>query len=112
MNDPSRPDNGMRAQDAGSEDSDVENPSANDTRAYEVRDVLDTTMAAVLQSCDMDKLARHLGLAHASHAAKLIDHPAALSRLAQRLGDGCADLPLDEAIDVTGAVLGDAGASS
>lgn len=107
MNDPSRPDTGMHVQ-----NMDVENPGADDTRGYEVRDALDASMAAVLQSCDRDKLARHLGLAHASDAAKLIDHPAALTRLAQRLGDGCADLPLDEAIDVTRAVLGDAGASS
>lgn len=82
-----------------------------DLRAHEVRDALDAAMADVLQSCDQDKLARHLGLAHASLATKLVDHPAALNRLAQLLGDGCADLPLDEAVEITREVLGEMGTS-
>lgn len=93
MDNPFRPDDDLRA---------------DDGLAHETRDVLDASMADVLQSCDQDRLARHLGLAHADLAKKLVDHPAALNRLAQRLGDGCADLPLDEAVEMTRAVLGDA----
>lgn len=85
---------------------------ADDRLAYEMRDALDAAMADVLRSCDKDKLARHLGLPHDSQAENLIGHPAALTRLAQRLGDGCADLSLAEAIDVTRAMLGDADIAS
>lgn len=84
----------------------------DDTRADEKRDALNAAMADILQSCDQDKLARHLGLGHASHATALIAHPQALNSLAQRLGDGCADLPLADAVAVTRAVLGEGGASA
>lgn len=85
---------------------------ANGRLAYEMRDALDAAMADVLRSCNKDKLARYLGLSHDSQAENLIDHPAALSRLAQRLGDGCEDMPLAEAVGVTRAMLGDADIAS
>lgn len=102
MNISSRPDEDLRSATVG----------AKTVRTVETRDALDAAMADVLRTCDQDKLARHLGFAHASQAAKLLDHRAALNRLAQRLGDGCADLPLDEAVDVTRVMLGHAGAAS
>lgn len=106
MDNPSRPDEELGACDKPACDK-----PACDKPAYKARDVMDAAMADVLRSCDRDKLARHLGLAHASQAEKLIEHPAALKRLSQRLGDGCADLPLDEAVDVTRSVLGGVGVS-
>lgn len=106
MDSPSRPDEDVRAR-----DKPVRDELARDKPACETADALDAAMADVLQSCDRDKLARHLGLAHASQAEKLLDYPAALKRLSQRLGEGCADLPLDEAVDVTRAVLGGVSAS-
>lgn len=78
----------------------------DDLRADLTRQARDAAMADVLRSCDMDKLARHLGLSQAGHAKVLVDHPAAAARLAQRLGDGCADLPVNAAVDVTRAMLG------
>lgn len=78
----------------------------DDLRADPTREALDTAMADVLRLCDKDKLARHLGLPDDSHAQALIDHPAALNRLARRLGDGCTDLPVSEAVDVARAILG------
>lgn len=75
-------------------------------RPRETRDELIAAMADVVQSCDPDRLARHLGLAHASQATALIQHPAALSRLAERLGDGCTQTSIDEAVTMARALLG------
>ncbi|MEM6712519.1 MAG: hypothetical protein AAF590_09585 [Pseudomonadota bacterium] len=69
---------------------------------------LDEYVALVLSRCDLNKLARLLGLTSVRAAEVFLAHPSCKNHLAIRLAEACHTLPLDKAENVLQHLIGDA----